>query len=123
MAYPLGRWLSNGRTTDILIALLALALLALAGCAAGTGPGGEIIVGWKVAELAESAPEIAAAAGQLIGTAVGGPLGGQLGELLMQGGGLALAGLFGIDSMKQRKRRGQAEVSKAVAEAKNGGTA
>ena len=34
MAYPWGRWLGSGRTTDILlVVLLALAVLAVAGCA------------------------------------------------------------------------------------------
>lgn len=41
-------------------------LLALAGCAAGHGPNGEVIVGWDVATLPETAKEALGAAGQLL---------------------------------------------------------
>ena len=104
-----------------IVAIVFLYVLSQAfGCAAGKGPGGEIIIGFKVGELAETGNELATQAGRVIGTAVGGPLGGNIGEMLAQGA-LAVLGVGGAAAaIRQTKKRGQAEVAAAVAKAENG---
>lgn len=98
------------------------------GCAAGQGPNGEIIVGFKVGEMAEAvntiAPQLVETvipqAARAVGTAMGGPLGGSVGEMLAQGA-LAVLGIGGAAAaIRQTKKRGQAEVAAAVAKAENG---
>lgn len=122
----------KARTTDaIKLAGIIIAVFALLyffsqqmGCAVGQGSNGEIIVGVKVGELAEAvntiAPQLVETvipqAARAVGTAVGGPLGGNIGEMLAQGA-LAVMGIGGVAAaMKQTKKRGQAEVAAAKAE-------
>lgn len=48
------------------LACVAVCGLMLAGCAAGRGPGGEVIVGFDVAKLPEGATQLAANAASLL---------------------------------------------------------
>jgi len=58
--------ISRGLQTILAVGLIGLACVVLAltfgGCAAGRGPAGEIIIGWDVAKLPETAGELANAA-------------------------------------------------------------
>ena len=94
------------------------------GCAAGVGPDGAVIVGFKVGEIAEAGntngPQLVETvipqAARAVGTAMGGPLGGSVGEMLAQGA-LAVLGVGGAAAaIRQTKKRGQAEVAAAKAE-------
>ena len=122
----------KARTTDAIklagIVIIAFVVLYFfsqqIGCAAGVGPDGAVIVGFKVGEIAEAvntiAPQLVETvipqAARAVGTAMGGPLGGSVGEMLAQGA-LAVLGIGGAAAaMKQTKKRGQAEVAAAKAE-------
>ena len=126
----------KARTTDAIklagIVIVSFAVLYFfsqqIGCAAGVGPDGAVIVGVKVGEIAEAvntiAPQLVETvipqAARAAGTAMGGPLGGSVGEMLAQGA-LAALGLGGAAAaIRQTKKRGQAEVAAAVAKAENG---
>ena len=112
-----------------IVAIVFLYVLSQAfGCAAGVGPDGAVIVGFKVGEIAEAvntiAPQLVETvipqAARAVGTAMGGPLGGSVGEMLAQGA-LAVLGVGGAAAaIRQTKKRGQAEVAAAVAKAENG---
>jgi hypothetical protein len=79
----------------------------LLGCAAGRGPAGEIVVGWDVASLPETANESIAA----------------LGDMLIPGLGLAGAGIITPIAMAIRNsaKRRSAEVRAAALEGANDG--
>lgn len=91
----------------VLIAVCLMFLGVLYGCAAGRGPNGEVVVGWDVASLPETAEQ-----------SVGAVL-----DLLIPGAGVAGAGIIGAVGVALRSgaKRREAEREAARLEGANVG--
>lgn len=91
----------------VLIAVCLMFLGVLYGCAAGRGPAGEIVVGWDVASLPETANESIAA----------------IADLVVPGLGLAGAGIIAPIAIAIRNgaARRRAEVQAATLAGQNAG--
>lgn len=90
------------RAHAIALVLFSAAVLSCsAGCAAGRGPGGEVIVGWDVAKLPETAGELVSAGASFLPPPFNYLVGG-IGTLLVGGG--AAGGISSMAARRARKR-------------------
>lgn len=93
----IGRCFRTAGNVSLCLALCFL--LSLAGCAAGTGPGGEVVVGWDVARLPETAEQSAVA----------------IADLLLPGLGTAGAGILGAIGLAVRNGAKRREAEREAA--------
>lgn len=91
----------------VLAAMLVFGVFSLAGCAAGRGPAGEVVVGFDVASLPETTNQAL----------------GALTDLILPGGGAAVATIAGIVGVAVRNgaKRRQAEREAAELRGANSG--
>ena len=80
-------------------ACLCFLCLCLCGCAAGRGPNGQVVVGWDVASLPETAEESI----------------GAIANLLIPGSGVALAGITGAVGLAIRNGSKRREAEREAA--------